>query len=45
MKYTVRLTRVTSGRYIACCNDPKRSAATKAKALEKIRGEIRYRLG
>jgi hypothetical protein len=46
MKYQVRLQRVTSGRIIAYCDDPKCSAGapTRQEVLEKIKGEIRYRL-
>ncbi|MDD5557075.1 MAG: hypothetical protein PHN82_07485 [bacterium] len=46
MKYKVRLSQVTSGRFIAYCDDPKCSAGapTRQEALDKIKGEIRYRL-
>lgn len=46
MKYRVRVAQVTSGRFIAYCDEPKCSAGapTEQEALEKIKGEIRYRL-
>ena len=46
MKYTVRLTQVSSGRFIAYSDEPKCSAgaATRQEALDRIKEEIRYRL-
>lgn len=46
MKYAVRVTQVSSGRFIAYCDEPKCSsgAPTRQEALDKIREEIRYRL-
>ena len=46
MKCTVRVTRVSSGRFIAYCDDPKCSAgaSTRQEALDKIKEELRYLL-
>lgn len=46
MKCSVRIAQVSSGRYIAYCDEPKCSAGapTRQEALDKIREEIRYRL-
>lgn len=44
MKYRVRITQVSSGRFIANCDEPKCSAGapTKEEAAAKVRDEIQY---
>ena len=44
MKYRVRVRQVSSGRFVANCDDPKCSASapTREEALAKVRDEIQY---
>ncbi|MCC6450016.1 MAG: hypothetical protein IT574_05605 [Candidatus Aureabacteria bacterium] len=45
MPYPVRVVQVSSGRFIAYCDEPRCSAGapTRQEALDKVREEIRYR--